>query len=157
LKSSAAADTGCCTVGPALAAPMPTLEEAAVVKVTLRMPVTQATRLARQARVGELSQGDYVAHLVDAIPVRPAPLDQRDNRAAVVRSTATLAALSGDLRALVHMLGRDSSPALMALKAPACGVATAVDQHLVLAAALISALTPGRLASVPPKALGCKR
>lgn len=156
LKTRSVADTCSGAVGPALAAP-PHQGAAAVVKLTLRMPAATATQLARQARAAELSQGTYVARLVDAFPVGPAPPDLRENRAALVRSTATMAALSGDLRALVRMLGQGSSPALMALKAPAGGVADAVDQHLVLAASLMAALTPTRRAGVQPEATESNR
>lgn len=157
LKTRPATATGSGAVVPTLVVHMPLHGAGAVVKVTLRMPVTQAIHLARKARASEVSQGIYVARLVDALPLVPEPADLKENRAALVRSTAALAALSGDLRALVRMLGQRSSPALEALKAPAGGVADVVDRHLVLAASLMAALTPARRAAFQPDATETKR
>jgi hypothetical protein len=157
LTTGSVACTGAAAAGPVLAEPVQPQRAAATVKVTLRMTVAAATQLARQARAAELSQGVYVARQIDALPVVPAPPDLRENRTALVRSTATLAALSGDLRALVRLLGQRSSPALEALTAPVGGVADAIDRHLVLAASLMAALTPARRARVQPEATGPNR
>lgn len=152
LKNRYGAGTGTRTgaAGLTSAAPMQ-LQTATVVKVTLRMPVNQASQLARQARAAELSQGVYVARLVDALPVVPPPPDLEESRAALAQSTATLAALSGDLRALVRILGQGPSPALTVLMAQAGGVANTIDRHLVLAASLMAALAPGRRAGFQPE------
>lgn len=98
LKSRSVAETEEGAVSAALDVPVPLQKGGDALKVTLRMPVAQALRLAQQARAAELAQGVYVARLIDALPAFPAPPDLRENRAALVRSTATLAALSGDLR-----------------------------------------------------------
>jgi len=45
--------------------------------VTLRMPADRATQLARQARAAELSQGMYVAQLVDAQSEGPLDVSPR--------------------------------------------------------------------------------
>ncbi|MBT9586223.1 hypothetical protein IV102_22975, partial [bacterium] len=113
LETHFAADAGRGAVD-VLAAPVSSQKENAVIKVTLRMPAGYAARLARAARAAELSQGLYVARLINAQPPAPVPPDQRENRAALVRSTATLAAMSGDLQALMRVLRQRSSPELAA-------------------------------------------
>lgn len=129
-------------VGPAGAQAQP---EADVIKVTLRMPVGHAVRLARAARAAELSQGVYVARLIDGLPPIPVPPDQRENRSALIRSTATLAALSGDLQVLLRMLDkplpREES---LCADTVAC-LSEAVQRHLATAAPLMAALKPSRL------------
>ncbi|MCX2862582.1 hypothetical protein OOZ63_12100 [Paucibacter sp. PLA-PC-4] len=52
-------------MGTAPAASIPLHKEATFATVTLRMPADRAAKLARAARAAELSQGMYVAQLLD--------------------------------------------------------------------------------------------
>ena len=76
LEERFAADAGRGAVD-ALSAPVSSQKENAVVKVTLRMPAGHATSLARAARAAELSQGLYVARLINLRPPAPVASDQR--------------------------------------------------------------------------------
>jgi len=58
-------------------ASIPNQKAAPFAKVTLRMPADRATQLARQARAAELSQGMYVAQLVDAQSEGPLDVSPR--------------------------------------------------------------------------------
>ena len=144
LEARAGADAGMCEVDDVRAARGLSKEEDAVVKMTLRMPAGHAARLAHAARAAELSQGIYVARLIDASPPVPVAPDQRENRAVLARSTATVAAMSSDLQALMRILLRTSVPEPGARIATLAQLADALQQHLAAAAPLMAALTPSR-------------
>jgi C4-dicarboxylate transporter len=61
-----------------------------VVKVTLRLPASQARALARRARAADVSQGAYVAGLIDGAPPDPLPPDHAPAVAALLGSTDQL-------------------------------------------------------------------
>lgn len=143
LETRSVADAGQGTVD-VLAAPVSFQKEHTVIKVTLRMPAGYAAKLARAARAAELSQGLYVARLIIAQPPAPVAPDQRENRAALVRSTATLAAMSGDLQALMRLLRQRSSPELAACEAMVAQLSEAVLRQLAAASPLIAVLAPSR-------------
>jgi len=113
---------------------------AASVAIRVHLSAQQAVQLDCKARSAQVSRDFYVARLIDDVPVLAVPPDQQENRAVLMRSTATLAALSRDLRALIRMLHQPSTPALLACKAPAEQIAQTVDQHLVIAARMLAAL-----------------
>ena len=82
--------------------------------------------------------------LIDEQPPSPAAPDLRESRAALMRSTATLAAMSGDLQMLVRIL-RQSAP----LEQSVCVAAVVrlsdeVLLHLSTAAPLLAALKSAR-------------
>lgn len=130
------------------------LRDEGCVKVTLRMPAGLAFRLAREARAAEVSQGLYVAQLVERLPPRRVSTDQRENRCALLASTATLAALCGDLQALERALGRAGSVDLAACKAVTDLLPDLLDRHLALSSALLADLAgPRRSVSGGPGAL----
>jgi hypothetical protein len=143
LETRSVADTGRGSVD-VLAAPVSSQKESAVIKVTLRMPAGHAASLARAARAAELSQGLYVARLINAQPPAPVAPDQRENRAALVRSTAALAAMSSDLHALMRVLRQRSSPELAVCEAMVAQLSEAVLRQLSAASPLIAALAPYR-------------
>ena len=145
LEARPVADAGMCAADVVRAAPVRSKEEDAVIKVTLRMPARHATRLARAARAAELSQGLYVARLIDAQPPVPAAPDQRENRAVLARSTSTVAAMSSDLQALMRILRQTSVPEPGARLATLAQLADALQQHLAAAAPLMAALTPSHV------------
>lgn len=119
-------------------------KESAVIKVTLRMPADYAARLALAARAAELSQGIYVARLIDSLPPAPVAPDQRECRAALMRSNAMLAAMSSDLQALVRTLRRASSPKQTDCNDSVARLSETVLQHLAVAAPLLAATSPSR-------------
>ncbi|MFN7197681.1 MAG: hypothetical protein ACK4MJ_11000 [Hylemonella sp.] len=113
-------------------------------KVTLRMAARHAAGLARAARAAELPQGFYLARLIDGRPPVPVPPDQAENRAALLRSTAALAAMSSDLHALMRAMRQASKTEQAAFSEAVAELAEAVQRHLAATAPLISALTPSR-------------
>jgi hypothetical protein len=115
-----------------------------VVKVTVRLPAGQAHRLARVARAAELSQGAFLARLIDSAPLVSIPADLREGRVALLRSTATLAAISSDLQALLRVLRHASSPEQARCHAAVALLSDAVLSHLALAAQVIAELKPSR-------------
>ncbi len=115
-------------------------KDAPFAKVTLRMPADRATRLAREAHAADLSQGMYVAQLLDAQSDDPMGASPRQLVSAVVRSNATLAALNSDLKALGRVLETVSCPEWAGLDVIVAGVVKEVGQHLDSAAPQIAAL-----------------
>lgn len=118
-----------------------------LIKVTLRLPVASALVLARSARAAEMSQGLLVARLLEGMPPPQASADLKEARRALLGSTATLAALCGDLQALERRLGHDRSVDLVACKAVLGALPAAVHQHLACASSLMAALAPSRHSS----------
>ena len=117
-----------------------------VIKVTLRLPVAQAVVLASRSRVADLSQGMYVARLIDGTPAQPREPDHAQAVAALMASTDRLAALSADLNAFMRLFGRTPRSELEPYRASIRSLASDVCVHLASAAALVAALraTSGR-------------
>lgn len=130
--------------GDDLDAPLLGRSKGAVLRRYLYLPAAQANRLTRMARAAALSQSAYVARLLAGLPPAPVHPDLTACRADLVRSTATLAALSGDLREFTRMLRQHASPELMACVEPVDRLSKAVGQHLEIAAYLMAALKPAR-------------
>lgn len=119
----------------------------AITKVTLRIPARHAVGLACAARAADLSQGAYVMRLLDGQQPAPVARDQHENRLALVRSTAMLAALSSDLHALLRAMRQASLPDTAACMTVVAEVSDAVHLHLVAAAPLMAAIAPSRRAA----------
>jgi len=117
-----------------------------VIKVTLRLPVAHAVVLASRARVADVSQGTYVARLIDGTPAQPRAPDHMRAVAALMASTDRLSALSADLSAFMRLLGRTPRSELEPYRASIRSLADDVRVHLASAAALVAALraTKGR-------------
>ena len=116
----------------------------ALVKVTLRLPAGHAVLLARQARAAEVSQGAYVAGLLDGAPRGPRAPDHAQAIATLARSTDRLAALSTDLNSFMRLLGRLPGSELAHYRAGLWTLVDDVRQHLGVAAALVAELKPAR-------------
>lgn len=114
------------------------------VKVTLRLPVAHAVVLASRARVADVSQGTYVARLIDGTPAQFRAPDHTRAVAALMASTDRLAALSADLNAFVRLLGRTPNSKLEPYCASIRCLADDVREHLASAAALVAALRAAR-------------
>lgn len=128
----------------------PSSGTAADTKVTLRMPALEALLLARRARRAEMSQGMYVAQLVNGVHPSAAGPDYHAARASLAQSTATLAALSRDMTALCRLIQTTSKMDRDVCAALAGQVSRAVNQHLAVASPLLTALAASRR-SLPRK------
>ena len=115
-----------------------------VVKITLRLPVAHAVLLASRARVADLSQGTYVARLIDGTPAQPRAPGHVQAVAALMASTDRIAALSADLNAFMRLLGRTPRSELEPYRASIRSLAGDVRAHLASAAALVAALQATR-------------
>jgi len=125
-------------------APIDSASGAPVLKVTLRLPVGHAVVLASRARVADVSQGTYVARLIDGMPAQPRAPDHTQAVAALMASTDRLAALGADLNAFMRLLGRTSRSELEPYRASIRSLASDVRVHLASAAALVAALRATR-------------
>jgi hypothetical protein len=123
------------------------IDEAAgqrVLKVTLRLPVAHAVVLASRARVADVSQGTYVARLIDGTPAQPRAPDHAQAVAALTASTDRLATLSSDLNAFMRLLGHVPRSELEPYRASIRSLAEDIRAHLASAAALGAALRAER-------------
>ena len=80
------------------------LVDGPVVKVTLRLPTVQARLIAMRARKADISQGEYVAGLVDGTPPAPLMAARVEVVAALAQSTSVLSALGVDLKVVARLL-----------------------------------------------------
>jgi len=115
-----------------------------VVKVTLRLSTSHAVILASRARVADVSQGRYVAGLIDGAPPQPRAPDHARAVAALLASTDRLAALSADLNAFMRLLGRVQRSELEPYRASIRSLGADVRGHLASAAALVASLQAAR-------------
>ena len=129
-------------------------EDGALVKVTLRLPCAHAMLLASRSRRAEVSQGIYVASLLEGHALPAASPDRRDAIAALSRSTDQLAMLGMDLNAFMRLLGRVPDDRLEPYRAGVRSLSTRVQQHVDLASQLLTELqqaVPGRRAARVPR------
>lgn len=87
----------------------PSDAEQRLIKVTLRLTADHALLLSMRARSAEVSQGSYVAGLLDGQPIPRAASDRREAIAALAKSTDQLAAMSTNLQAVLRLI-RTASP-----------------------------------------------
>jgi hypothetical protein len=130
-------------------------EDGALVKVTLRLPSAHALLLASRSRRAEVSQGIYVASLLEGHALPAASPDRREAIAALSRSTDQLAMLGIDLNGFMRLLGRVPDDRLEPYRAGVRSLSTRVRQHLDLASQLLIDLqeaTPARRAPRVPRA-----
>ena len=124
--------------------PIHTASGPQVVKVTLRLSDSHAGALASRARAAGVSQGMYVAGLIDGTPAQPRAPDHARAVAALMASTDRLAALSADLNAFMRLLGRTPRSELEPYRASLRSLADDVRVHLASAAAMVAALRATR-------------
>lgn len=99
------------------------------VKMSVRLPVAHAPLLARRARAADVSQGSYLAGLIDGTPVLTSP-DRRETPAALVRSTDQLAIPCTDLNAFMRLLRIGARAELEPYRAGIASLAADVHSHL---------------------------
>lgn len=121
-----------------------TASDAQVVKVTLRLSAAHAAALVTRARAADVSQGAYVAGLIDGTPPNPLPPDHANAVAALISSTNQLAAMGADLNAFMRLLVRGSSPEIERYRAGILSLADDVRSHLALAALLVAEVKSAR-------------
>jgi hypothetical protein len=121
-----------------------TVIDTPVVKVTLRLPAAPARALARRARAADVSQGAYVASLIDGASPSPLPPDHAQTVAALLASTDQLAVIGTDLNAFLRLLGLRSSSELERYRAGIMSLAEDVRRHLAIAATLVAELRSAR-------------
>jgi hypothetical protein len=129
---------------PATATTTATVIDTPVVKVTLRLPASQARALARRARAADVSQGAYVVGLIDGASPSPVPPDHARTVAALLASTDQLAVIGTDLNAFLRLLGRVSSSELERYRAGILSLSDDVRRHLAIAATLVAELRLAR-------------
>ena len=114
------------------------------VKVTVRMSATHAVTLATRAHSAHVSQGAYLAGLLDNAPPPPQPPDHRAAIGALLSATDQLSVLSADLNAFMRLLGRGNPAALEPYRASVMSLSKDVHGHLANASKLMSELKPLR-------------
>lgn len=87
----------------------PSDAEQRLIKVTLRLTADHALLLATRARSAEVSQGSYVAGLLEGRPPPRPASDRREAIAALAKSTDQLAVMSTDLQTVLRLI-RTASP-----------------------------------------------
>lgn len=118
---------------------LPASPSRSVAKLHLRMDEREAEVLILKARALGLSYGEYVGRLVTGTPL-PAPVAQRDaDRTALRRSCDQLAALAGDINALIRLI-RLAKGAEAARQFGDCmrGLEADVRRHIDLASRLVA-------------------
>lgn len=88
---------------------VPSDSEQRLIKVTLRLTADHALLLATRARSAEVSQGRYVAGLLEGQPPPRAASDRREAISALAKSTDQLAVMSTDLQTVLRLI-RTASP-----------------------------------------------
>ena len=123
---------------------LPTVEPHRVIKVTVRLTVDHAVRLATLARAADVSQGACLAGLIDGLPPPIKPPDHIDLVVALAASTTELAAVAADINAFMRLLTQDSQNVAPETQSRWYRFAEEIRDHLTLASATLSALRPAR-------------
>jgi hypothetical protein len=111
-----------------------------IVKLTLRLSATHAVALATRARAADVSQGAFVAALIDGNPPAPLPHDHADAVAAVVASTDQLAVMCTDINALMRLAQIGAKEDAQSYRARVWNLVDDVRSHLAVVSPLVAAL-----------------
>ena len=125
--------------------------DGALVKVTLRLPALHAIALTRRSRRAEVSQGIYVASLLEGRVLQPPSTDRREVIAALSRSTDQLAMLGIDLNAYMRLMGRVPDERLEPYLASLRELSSRVQAHLDITSRLLADLEQVRPARRPAR------
>ena len=132
--------------------PVRTLIDRAAVKVTIRLAPGAATALRTRARAADVSQGNYVAGLLEGSPPPMRPSDHGDAVAALAKSTDALAGLRVDMNAFTRMMRMTGANGLAGQGANLDAMSKQMLEHIAIASRLVVGLQPsararrGRLA-----------
>jgi hypothetical protein len=114
------------------------------VKVTVRMGATHAQLLAHRARRVGVSQGSYMAGLLEGQPPVQQAVNHNAAVAALADSTQKLAAMSSDIRALIRLLSQGSTAEAEKYRSSMTSLSSEVRVHLERASCLVAELTASR-------------
>jgi hypothetical protein len=109
-----------------------------VVKVALRLPPTHARLIAVRARRADVSQGEYVAGLVEGTPPTPLMPGHGEVVAELSRSTSVMAALGVDLNQVAGLMRGGATTNAEHHRANYELLRDVVREHVVLASRLIA-------------------
>ena len=112
-----------------------------VAKVTVRLSILHAARLADRARMAEVSQGTYVMGLLDGMPPSPRSVDHGGAVAALADSTQKVAAMSADIHGFIRLMGTFASGEAEKYRAGLFSLSKDMRQHLEVASRLMAGLT----------------
>ncbi|MDE2372549.1 MAG: hypothetical protein KGN16_26520 [Burkholderiales bacterium] len=115
-----------------------------IIKVTVRMPTLHALLLVNRARAAGVSQGAYMAGLIEGVPPPPRPGDHARALTALIASTDQLAAIGTDLSTFLRLLPYGRSPTVDSYRAKLAGVHEDIGRHLAQASRFVSELRGAR-------------
>ena len=115
--------------------------DARTVKVTVRLGVWHAVRLAHCARKAGVSQGTYLAGLLDGVPPSPRPIDHGAAVAALADSTQKVAAMSADIHGFLRLMRNAKAGEAEKYRATLMSLSKDVRLHLEIASRLMAGLT----------------
>ena len=122
--------------------PARTLIDRAAITVTIRLAPEAATALATRARAADVSQGHYVAGLLEGSPPSMRPSDHGDAVTALAKSTDALAGLRVDLNAFTRMMRMAGASGLAGQGADLDAMSKLMLEHIAIASRLIIGLQP---------------
>src|SRR5580765_695874 len=114
---------------------------ARAVKVTVRLGAWHAVRLAHCARRAGVSQGTYLAGLLDGMPPSPRPIDHGAAVAALADSTHKVAAMSADIHGFLRLLRNAKAGEAEKYRATLMSLSKDMRLHLEVASRLMAGLT----------------
>jgi hypothetical protein len=117
--------------------------DARAVKVTVRLGAWHAVRLARCARKAEVSQGGYLAGLLDGVPPSSRPSDHGAAVAALADSTQKVAAMSADIHGFLRLMRNAKAGEAEKYRATLMSLSNDLRLHLEVASRLMAGLTSG--------------
>ena len=112
-----------------------------VVKMTVRLSVLHAARLASCARRADVSQGTYVEGLLDGLPPGPRSVDHGGAVAALANSTQRVAAMSADIHGFIRLMRNAKPGEAEKYRAGLISLSKDVRQHLEVASRLMAGVT----------------
>jgi hypothetical protein len=115
--------------------------DARTVKLTVRLGILHAVRLAHSARRAGVSQGTYLAGLLDGVPPSPRPMDHGAAVAALADSTQKVAAMSADIHGFLRLMRNAKAGEAEKYRATLMSLSKDVRLHLEVASRLMAGLT----------------
>jgi hypothetical protein len=112
-----------------------------VLKVTVRLGVLYAVRLARCARRADVSQGAYLEGLLDGLPPIPRSADHGHAVSALSESTQKVAAMSADIHRFIRLMWNAKPGEAEQYRARLVSLSTDMREHLEVASRLMAGLT----------------
>jgi hypothetical protein len=127
-----------------------------VVKVTLRLPTIQARLIAMRARKADVSQGEYVAGLVDGAPPALLMPARGEVVAALAQSTSVLSALGVDLKVVARLMRTGDATDPEQHRANIDLLGDVLREHVVLASQLVADVKSTGRVRLPARSKGSR-